>query len=412
MKSILKPIEEYLFSHITGCGSIRGLLLWTFYFFMCWLVGSIIEDHISLDWNVNDFIASKSVNNVPFSGSIQSSSITKDEPRDLNSDKISSDNFPLINLFTTMMNKDSSEKQAIQNNTVHMYHWLKPWVEGVVFSEFPSIQKSVHELGIEARVPKINKYKVPFLRDMFHQLESRPGYFYGYHNGDILFNFQMIDTLRAIKAFIEAGILHKKVSIVGRRSNYNFKTFTDRLEDIAEFSKGDLSDANVEKHFNLFNNKVQEMKRGGVLFQTNAEDFFIYSKGWIDWPNMPDYVIGRPGYDNAIVRWANINSDISSISVTDSMGAIHQTGTDGVYAGHHHSENKDDHEWNYRAADFKFDLGLTTDCRWRTRRSPSGKIELLHDRKRRAVYDPDTDRVIDSRRFLSWIFLDYFEEIP
>ena len=69
------------------------------------------------------------------------------------------------------------------------------------------------------------------------------------------------------------------------------------------------------------------MKRGGVLFQTNAEDFFIYSKGWIDWPNMPDYVIGRPGYDNAIVRWANINSDISSISVTDSMGAIHQTGT-------------------------------------------------------------------------------------
>ena len=83
-------------------------------FHACVLYNIEIEDHISLNWNVNDFIASKSVNNVLFSSSIKSPSISKDQRFDINPSKISDDNFPLVNLFTTMMNKDNSEKQAIQ----------------------------------------------------------------------------------------------------------------------------------------------------------------------------------------------------------------------------------------------------------------------------------------------------------
>ena len=44
--------------------------------------------------------------------------------------------------------------------------------------------------------------------------------------------------------------------------------------------------------------KVLGMARRGTLFQTNAQDYFIMRLGSLDWGSIPDFVIGRPAYDN------------------------------------------------------------------------------------------------------------------
>ena len=44
--------------------------------------------------------------------------------------------------------------------------------------------------------------------------------------------------------------------------------------------------------------KILSMAKRGKLFQTNAQDYFIMQMGSLDWETVPEFVIGRPAYDN------------------------------------------------------------------------------------------------------------------
>jgi hypothetical protein len=68
-------------------------------------------------------------------------------------------------------------------------------------------------------------------------------------------------------------------------------------------------------------------------FQDDAQDFFIILPGTFNWDVIPDFVIGRPGYDNWLVDYAFHNS-IDLVDVTRTVHAIHQSGVDGNKAGH------------------------------------------------------------------------------
>ena len=52
-----------------------------------------------------------------------------------------------------------------------------------------------------------------------HEFESD---FYAFHNGDILFNYDLIETLRAVKYFKIANILRTKIFLCGKRTNFKF----------------------------------------------------------------------------------------------------------------------------------------------------------------------------------------------
>eukprot|EP00494_Astrolonche_serrata_P023221 UN23479 len=121
-----------------------------------------------------------------------------------------------------MVSKDGT-KQVIQNNTLLMYEWLRPWVDGVIFAEHNDFHKEVEDKGLEYRNVEVNKFNMPIFRKMYIELEDMKPQFFGYHNGDILFNYQLLDTLQALRSFIELGVLRKEVVMVGRRSNFNSK---------------------------------------------------------------------------------------------------------------------------------------------------------------------------------------------
>lgn len=48
---------------------------------------------------------------------------------------------------------------------------------------------------------------------------------------------------------------------------------------------------------------ITAQARTGSLFQTDAEDYFIFTKGTFNWAEIVDVVIGRPGYDNYLVNY-------------------------------------------------------------------------------------------------------------
>ena len=71
-------------------------------------------------------------------------------------------------------------------------------------------------------------------------------------------------------------------------------------------------------------------------------------------------VIGRPGYDNYLVtHMVEERSRVSSIDVTNTLIALHQTDDDGVKAGH---RVRDDHNWNLDLIGEEWRSGQTWNC--------------------------------------------------
>lgn len=91
------------------------------------------------------------------------------------------------------------------------------------------------------------------------------------------------------------------ILIVGRRVNVNFHA---DLEFPSEFSKQDAF--------------IESLARRGSLFQADAEDFFIFTKGTFNWNELVNMVIGRPGYDNYLVNYVFYHRrTISFVDVTN-----------------------------------------------------------------------------------------------
>ena len=160
--------------------------------------------------------------------------------------------------------------------------------------------------------------------------------FYGYANADILFDRALLVSLEALKREHERDRL-KQMFVIGRRINYKFRS--------------------DQELFSL--TLVSQLARSGVLFNDYAQDYFITTHLGFEWDSVPDFVVGRVGYDNWLVATA-YTRNMSVIDATATITALHQTGVDGTSAGWM-QKNSEIYE-NYRLArNFNFLSGCT--CR-------------------------------------------------
>ena len=130
---------------------------------------------------------------------------------------------------------------------------------------------------------------------------------YCFANSDILFNEGFIHTLeQAILPYIPQlqGLM-----LVGKRTNVHM----DMNRTIKWFDEVDM------------------LAKNGSLFGENAQDYFVTLKGGFPWDNIPDFVIGRNGYDNWLVAKA-MKERITTIDGTNTILAFHQSGHDGDFA--------------------------------------------------------------------------------
>lgn len=84
----------------------------------------------------------------------------------------------------------------------------------------------------------------------------------------------------------------------------------------------------------------------GRLFQTDAQDYFFYSRGAENWSHLPDFVVGRRAYDNWLVDHAFHDANIALVDASRTILALHLTSKDGNKAGHRKGV---DNDWNVQA---------------------------------------------------------------
>ena len=95
--------------------------------------------------------------------------------------------------------------------------------------------------------------------------------------------------------------------------------------DYQVFITGRRMNSNISKQLSIpygikkQDQYIESLGKNSVLFQTDAEDYFIFSKNAIPWRDIKDIVIGRPGYDNYLVDYVyHHQNDISLIDTTNS----------------------------------------------------------------------------------------------
>jgi len=268
---------------------------------------------------------------------------------------------PLLSAFTTLFHKDRSDphgeqKFQIQRNTLVALAAMAPDVEVTVFTTSEQVEQLCEDVGPAvtcSRDFKENRHGTPLLKSMFQAVEQATAApVYGYLNADILFDRRLVQALRAVLRGVREKVLHERVLIVGRRTNFDMPLV------MSEQSRWRLSGEKDLK-------QVAHMGARGRQFQTDAEDFFFIRRGSFVWSRIPDFVIGRLAYDNWLVDHA-FHDGMDRVDISETVHAVHQTGSDGNKAGH---KKRPDVDWNkdlVSAHGGGYDHGHTHHSNWET----------------------------------------------
>jgi hypothetical protein len=195
-----------------------------------------------------------------------------------------------------------------------------------------------------------NAHGTPYLSSIVEQIElACPAHvpFVAYVNADILFDSGLILTLNAVHTWMNLEyrassfdwpILEqrKRVMITGMRSNHDLQGII-RPQTISDSTR--------------------------KLDIPYAQDYFIMSRNLVNWTTLPNFVVGRIAYDNALVDWAYHNAYL--IDATQTILALHQSTADGNRAW---SQNPDkDVAFNTEQEGVVYDHGSTNNAHALTR---------------------------------------------
>ena len=211
----------------------------------------------------------------------------------------------------------------------------------------------------------VNEYGTPFLKDMYFAVFRKyNATFYGFSNGDILYNSGLLQTLDHVKDHL--GYLNTSF-ITGRRWNHNMANVSDYDSDPIWVPE-----------------TVTTLAREGVsnLSTTWSEDYFFVNKDY-PWHGIKDVVIGRLAYDNYLVA-RSIQMSVPSIDGTKTIAAVHQNGPTGFGEG----RRSKDSDYNTKKIGL-FDYGAgKTDCTWFvTKRDILNRVVLF--KRLRPSSEPD-----------------------
>ena len=262
----------------------------------------------------------------------------------------------LLTMFTTF--KELPEREYIQTNTVQNWGSLGDNVQPLLYTDSSPFNSSLVNASLQHDwlinpVLHRNIHGTPFLKDMYHKASSLVrSKFYGYCNGDILFDEGLVDTLAGINRTFPDD---KPLMVIGRRTNVQM---------------------NITAQIPIHEPKaIQELaKKKGRLFRPDAEDyFFIWQPHLFPWHSIKDVVIGRPAYDNYFVAQA-IRGKVTVVDATRTVLAFHQTGKDGNFAG---AQNKDGGFNRHLIGRYNYNLGLTASAQYYTVRESSNTIKMI-----------------------------------
>ena len=205
-------------------------------------------------------------------------------------------------IFTTLT--DTPQKLHLYTNAIKNWATFLPKIQPLLFYTNPNstLIKLAEQHGwLALPAPKVNKFQVPFLKDMYMKAyDIEKAVYYAFINGDILFDDSLVTTLQRIGKNLPE---YKATLVSGRRRRYNVNCTTS-LELWKQSQVREAATPTIP-----------------TLDRVWALDFFFVTRDF-PWHGIKDVVIGRIAYDNYLVA-RSINMDVTTIDVSRTVSALH-----------------------------------------------------------------------------------------
>jgi hypothetical protein len=213
---------------------------------------------------------------------------------------------------------------TIQTNAIMSWQRLSPRCEIILCGDDSGTAEIANQMGI-GHIPDIatNDYGTPFVSDAFRRVQAvARNDRLVYTNADIIF---LSDFLPSI---MRVGF--PRFLLCGQRINI----------DVDRTLNFDHPDWEVEIRENI--------KNYGMLDIPEAIDYFIFCKNTLG--NLPNFAVGRPGWDNWMIYNAR-SRRFPVVNVTTAITAIHQN------HDYRHVKDKVGPRWEGPEADINIKLG-------------------------------------------------------
>lgn len=254
---------------------------------------------------------------------------------------------PLVAMVTTIGASTDEDKQMLQLAAATSWVTLEPDIITLV---------AVDSADVPAPrgLPRINcegdPAGTPFVSNLFVAAEDAAiasgATFAGFSNGDIAYDDSLMSVLRMLAKKVEAGEIGRRMLVVGKRLNID--SSIDNAADLVEVYDNAVG-LGIDEQRHKFRKaliKVSKKRRNSWMTPL-AEDFFFFIPGTFAWDQLPNWVIGRVGWDSFLTQWAQDEPGIDVIDASKMIHAAHLTGDDGNAAGWNTA--KPDKVWNYCA---------------------------------------------------------------
>jgi hypothetical protein len=205
---------------------------------------------------------------------------------------------PFITIFTAPKPFTHPHISLIQRNALLSWQHLGDEIEVVMVGDEPGVADCAAEMGIQ-HLPEVarNPLGTPLVSSLFsaaRQISSSP--LLAYVNADILLTPQFATTASQVYCQV------KQFLIVGQRYDLD-------LQQLLDFTPGwDLR-------------LIADVQSRGRLHPAAGSDYFIFPRSCFT--NLPDFAIGRAGWDNWMIYHAR-QEHLPVIDASPSITAVHQ----------------------------------------------------------------------------------------
>jgi len=204
----------------------------------------------------------------------------------------------MITIFTTP--KDFTDIfEVIQMNALLNWRNLSSEIQIIIFGDSKGSKQAAEEIGAEY-IPEVkcSSLGTPFISDLFSKADKIAKYpILAFINSDIILPDNFLSTIQITSESMD------KFLLTGHRWDININNIIKYNNEVERIS---------------FWNRV---KAEGKNHACTGIDYFIYKR--YQWKNIPNFIIGRDGYDNWLI-WKARRMLLPIVDATDVMQVIHQ----------------------------------------------------------------------------------------
>ena len=204
----------------------------------------------------------------------------------------------MITLFSTPKDFIGIFKN-IQLNALRSWRALSPDIQIIILGDSEGSREAADEIQAEyIEDVQCSPRGVPILSDLFRKADKLAKYpILTFINADIILPDNFLSAIEI------STNTFSKFLMVGHRWDMDVDT---------------LINFNIKTEYNLFWERV---KTDSNKHACTGIDYFVYKRN--QWGKLPDFVIGRPGYDNWLI-WKARRSLIPVVDASESVKVIHQ----------------------------------------------------------------------------------------